>query len=216
MFLNDFCTDRTFIIGSLQNYKSNILEKRFFQLSDHYREKETTIDEIISFVKDNENCFYRNCLKGHITSSALVVNQNFTKILLTYHAKLNKWLQLGGHCDGESIVYQSALREAKEESGLKSIDFIDIENFPNILSDAKIPQPFDIDIHYIPERKNEPGHFHYDIRYLLFSKDENITISEESLDLKWIQINEINFYSNEVSCLRQVEKLKYLIAKLKR
>ena len=216
MFLNDLCTDRTFILDSLLNYKSNILQNSFFKISNNYRERETTIDEIISFVKDNENCFYRNCLKGHITSSALVVNHDFTKILLTYHAKLNKWLQLGGHCDGENIVYQSALREAKEESGLTSIDFIDIVNFPNILSEAEIPQPFDVDIHYIPERKNEPGHFHYDIRYLLLSKDENIIISDESLDLKWIQINEIGFYSNEVSCLRQIEKLKYLIEKLMR
>ncbi|MGY3803248.1 NUDIX hydrolase [Pigmentibacter ruber] len=216
MSLDDLSVDRTFIIESLINYKNNIVKKNFFELSNNFLENEEKVDEIISFVKKNDNCFYRDCLKGHITSSALVVNHDFTKILLTYHAKLNKWLQLGGHCDGESIVHYSALREAKEESGLTSIDFVDIFNFPNKLIDMGIPQSFDLDIHFIPERKNEPSHFHYDIRFLLISSDENITISEESLDLKWIQINEVNFYTQEVSCLRQVEKLRYLIQKLMR
>ena len=62
-------------------------------------------------------------------------------MLLTHHRKLDRWLQLGGHSDGESDPRQVALREAQEESGLARFRF---------LPEASDPLPLDLDVHPIP------------------------------------------------------------------
>lgn len=143
-------------------------------------EKHDILQNFIKFVENNEDCFQRSNLAGHITASALVINQNFNKILLTHHKKLNKWLQLGGHADGDDNVRRVAMKEAQEESGLKEIQF-----FSNEI--------IDIDIHEIPKFQDVPGHFHYDVRFLLIANDSQpLIISEESKDLAWFDLNEKN------------------------
>lgn len=151
--------------------------------------------QIIDFVEAHPNCFERSLLIGHITASALIINKQRTLTLLTHHYKLEKWLQLGGHSDGDSDPLSVALREAEEESGLKHI----------------IPVSetiFDVDVHPIPARKNEPEHFHYDIRFLFEADDSHeLIISTESKDLAWIPLNQIEQYTTEESILRMVRKL---------
>src|SRR5690349_18598438 len=122
--------------------------------------------------------FFRDHLPGHITGSAWVVNNDRTKVLLHHHLKLDKWLQAGGHADGDEIVLNVALRELEEETGIKKV---------NRLSDGI----FDLDIHPIPARKDFPEHFHYDVRFC-FEADETepIVVSNESLDVKWISIDQ--------------------------
>jgi 8-oxo-dGTP pyrophosphatase MutT (NUDIX family) len=110
-------------------------------------------------------------------------------VLLTQHRKLNRWLQLGGHVDGESDVLVSSVREAQEESGIDEIEVL-------------LASPIDIDIHEIPARKDEPAHCHYDLRFLLMAKHENIQISEESIDLRWLPFSEIGDFIDELSMLR--------------
>ncbi|KAF0138162.1 MAG: NUDIX hydrolase [Stygiobacter sp.] len=155
---------------------------------------------IIFFVNENPSCFDRSLLVGHITASAMIVNHERTHSLFTHHTKLNKWLQLGGHSDGDSNTLNVALREAEEESGLKSI----IPITENI---------FDVDAHEIPARKNEPAHIHYDIRFL-FKADDNkpLLISSESKDLAWISLDDIERYTTEESVLRMVRKVKQIAA----
>ena len=90
----------------------------------------------------------------HVTGSAWVVDRDRTHALLTHHRKLDKWLQLGGHADGDSDILRVALREAREESSLEAIRAVSEEIF-------------DVDIHTIPARGGELEHFHYDVRFLL-------------------------------------------------
>lgn len=133
-------------------------------------DKKLTID----FIKKNENCFERSCLIGHITASCWLVNSDNTQALLTHHKKFNMWLQLGGHCDGDSDVLAVAIKEAQEESGIDLIRVVD----------GKI---FDIGVHKISAYKGVPEHYHYDVRFLLqVVKDDNFIVSDESHDLKWI------------------------------
>ncbi|MGE5316308.1 MAG: NUDIX hydrolase [Acidobacteriota bacterium] len=149
----------------------------------------------IEFVRTHEDCFERTCLTGHITGSALVVNFERTHVLLTHHKKLNRWLQLGGHADGEGDILGVALREAEEESGLKEV---------RAVSDSI----FDLDVHLIPARKDEPEHYHYDIRYLCEADSRiPLTISDESHDLVWVPINAVLNYTEERSMLRMVSKI---------
>ena len=93
-------------------------------------------------------------------------------MLLTHHRKLQRWLQLGGHADGERDLAGVALREAQEESGLDGL--------------AVEPELFDLDRHWIPERGEVPGHWHYDARFVVrAAAGEAFSVSEESLDLAW-------------------------------
>ena len=133
----------------------------------------------LSFIETNTDCFERSLQEGHITGSAWILNAAHDKALLTHHQKLNRWLQLGGHADGECDVMQVALKEAKEESGLTQL---------KLLSETI----FDIDIHTIPGRENEPEHLHYDIRFLFEADDsEKLVLSSESKALAWVPLDEL-------------------------
>jgi len=146
------------------------------------------------FVKTESGCFERSLATGHITGSAWVVNADGSEVLLTHHRKLDRWLQLGGHADGENDVLSVAMKEAEEESGL--VDFTHIG--------AGI---FDIDIHPIPERKGEPEHLHYDVRYVLRANGKtDYVVSDESHDLRWVKQEEVKTLTTEPSMLRMVEK----------
>lgn len=142
--------------------------------------------------------FFRDHLPGHFTGSAFIINPSRSKTLLIHHAKLNKWLQPGGHADGDEHILNVALREAREETGLQEIIPMS-EDF------------FDIDIHEIPSRADFPTHFHYDFRYLLMA-DEKLPfqINEESLDAKWVDLDSLELFSNESSLFRMRHKVQHL------
>lgn len=131
-----------------------------------------------SAATENHDPFLRERLAGHFTASAWLIDRDGRRVLLTHHRKLGRWLQLGGHADGDRDLPQVALREAEEESGLTGLS-VDTELF-------------DVDRHWIPERREVPGHWHYDMRYVVRAGDnENYVISEESLDLAWREIAEL-------------------------
>lgn len=130
---------------------------------------------MINFIEKYPNCFERSLTIGHITASCMLINQHNTHALLTHHAKLDKWFQLGGHCDGNPNVLEVALKEAQEESGIEKI--IPVTD-----------QIFDIDIHLIAGNKKEQAHFHFDVRFLLqVQGDATVTISNESKALLWVE-----------------------------
>ena len=153
-----------------------------------------TIERFIRFVVSNEDCFERTLKIGHVTGSAWVVNEAGTHVLLTHHKRLGRWLQLGGHADGEHDVRNVALREAKEESGISHLEPIGDEIF-------------DVDIHLIPGREDEPEHYHYDVRYAFTVKgDTTFSVSDESHELCWVEIETLSEYSTEESMARMARK----------
>lgn len=136
--------------------------------------------DTISFIVQNRNRWWqRTTLDGHITASAFVLNAAHTHALLLHHAKLNRWLQPGGHLDAaDGFPHSGALREAREESGIASLSLV-------------TQQLFDVDVHPIPARGAEPAHLHYDVRYLICAQDDAVTLSEESTGFKWIPLHDI-------------------------
>jgi 8-oxo-dGTP pyrophosphatase MutT (NUDIX family) len=153
-------------------------------------------ERMLRFIRENDDCFYRTNLAGHITGSAWVLSPDGTEVLMNHHAFLDMWMQFGGHADGESNIKLVALREAQEESGIEEIEFVSEEIF-------------DIDIHEIPfnAKKGEPAHLHYDIRFLLKAKHKNFVISNESKQLKWMTPEEIKGLNLNRSIMRMVEKV---------
>jgi len=178
-------------------HREPILEL-FRAYGEQYPLEAATVTRITSFVEQNENCFSRELLSGHITGSAWIVDKSADRALLTHHRKLNIWVQLGGHADGDANVQRVAEREAEEESGIASLITVS-------------PKIFDIDIHVIPARKAEPEHFHYDCRFLLRARDESYIVSDESHDLSWISLTDMTNYTSEQSVLRMVRKTAQII-----
>ena len=132
----------------------------------------------IGFLGSEGALFERSHPPGHFTGSCWLVSADGERVLLTHHRKLGRWLQLGGHADGDPDLAQVALREAEEESGL--VDLV-VE-----------PVIFDIDRHAIPARGEEPEHWHYDVRFVVRATgSETFAISEESLALAWKPVAEI-------------------------
>ena len=128
-----------------------------------------------AFALEHSDCFERSCAPGHFTGSAWLVDRSGRRILLTHHRKLDKWLQLGGHADGDADMARVALREAGEESGLH-----------DLVVEADI---FDIDRHLIPARGAEPAHWHYDVRFVVRANGgEGFVVSDESNALEWRSI----------------------------
>lgn len=158
-------------------------------------------ERVLAFVEEYEDCFERSLRIGHVTGSAWVVDRARTHALLTHHAKLDKWLQMGGHCDGEADVLAVALREVEEESGLKGVR--------PLLGGAI----FDVDAHEIPARGGEPAHVHYDIRFA-FEADRRapLRMSEESKDLAWAPLEQIARLNTDASVMRMVQKTALLLS----
>ncbi len=174
---------RAALINALTVYTTKFKEEQPFALQ--FRE-----------LLKSTGCYHRDHLPGHITGSAWIVDEDRTHVLLIHHNNLNKWLQPGGHADGDENVLNVALREANEETGLSNL----IQLTPGF---------FDLDIHPIPTRKGFPEHFHFDVRFLFqASKKDELKISEESSDLKWINLEDIpTLTQNNPSILRMIKKL---------
>lgn len=155
-------------------------------------------------------CFERDCWAAHMTGSAVIVTRDLKQVLLTHHRKLNMWLQLGGHADGDKELAQVAAREGQEESGLNDLELFPQSRFLG-LEPGQDPFPLDLDIHKIPARGAEPVHWHYDARYLLWtSSPEAIQASEESHALKWFAVDEAYAIVDPWSMPRLFDKVKYL------
>lgn len=129
----------------------------------------------------------RKNFDGHITTSAFIIDIAKREMLLLHHKSLNRWLQPGGHTEGDVSLLASALREAVEETGIPLIQLV--PRFIHHNQDV----PFDIDSHYIPAnpRKNEEGHYHHDIRYLLeYTGNRNNSFNrDEATGMQWVSFN---------------------------
>lgn len=205
--------NRTPLLESLNVYKEIWLKDAVpGLLHDSYsRDEESNIfGKFVEFIQSTSQCFERTHAAGHVTGSAIVVSADFQEVLLTLHAKLNMWLQLGGHADGNHLVHEVAASEVREESGLDQFSFFD---WQRLLSNADqeapaTPVPFDLDAHWIPPNSKDPGHWHYDIRYVIVApREDTLAITSESLDLRWFQLSEARTVTSERSMHRQFDKV---------
>ncbi len=161
---------------------------------ERHPEERACVRRFIDFVRAHPDCFDRTLAVGHVTGSAWLVDDAGGRVLLTHHRKLERWLQLGGHCDGDPDALNVAMREAVEESGLTDLHPVSSEIF-------------DLDIHEIPARGGAPAHLHYDARFAIRSTgDDTFTVSDESHALAWIDIIHLHEKTTEESMLRMSRK----------
>lgn len=147
----------------------------FERYLDRWPAESAVVERFLALLSDADDPFRRERLAGHFTAAAWLVDRSGRRVLLTHHRKLDRWLQLGGHCDGDRDLAAVALKEAQEESGLRGLR---VE-----------PHVFDLDRHWIPEHKGVPAHWHYDVRFVVRAgEDEDFVVSEESHALAWRDI----------------------------
>jgi 8-oxo-dGTP pyrophosphatase MutT (NUDIX family) len=158
---------------------------------------------IRALVDAHVDCFERTCRPAHVTASAWVTTPSADHFLLVHHRKLNRWLQPGGHMDGDPDVAAAALREVREETGLRDV---------SLLGDAALT-PFDLDIHIIPARYDADGtmvedaHEHHDVRLLVVAAGDAVPlVSSESHAVRWFNADELRAVTDEESVLRMLRK----------
>lgn len=181
---------------------------QFFEPFDAHERAMTARLQHFHTAAQNQNPYARDLSgtapeQGHVTGSAWIVNPEYLRVVLLYHGKLGKWVQPGGHCDGDENVLRVAMREAEEETGLKVTP-----------AGAGI---FDVNVHEIPEYWNTPAHLHFDVRYLLLADDAQETVcSHESREVRWVSLEEALELSGEESVARMVEKTRVLAGHCKK
>lgn len=154
-----------------------------------YEDQEELRQAYLDHLQAHPDGTWKSCHAGHITASALVVDPEQGRVLLTLHKKLRMWLQVGGHCEPEDgTLAAAALREALEESGIAGLTLL-----PG--------GPVRLDRHPIPP----PCHVHFDVQYAVIAPAGAVQeISDESLDLRWFAYDEVEEVADD-SVVRLLE-----------
>lgn len=132
---------------------------------------------LLAFCAEHADALDRSCEEGHLTGSACVIEQGTGRLAFLLHAKVGRWLQPGGHADGEANLTQVALDEASEETGLVGL---------------VVARPaVDIDVHVF-DAPGEPQHFHFDVRHLVLAPEgSTLAANHESHDLAWFEPDDL-------------------------
>lgn len=147
---------------------------------------------ILDFVASHDDVLHRTCLEGHLTGSALVVDDPGDHVLLLFHAKLQRWLQPGGHCDGDANLAAVALREATEESG---IDGLRVD-----------PVAVDLDVHEVDPPVEGP-HLHLDARFLVVAPPgAQPRGNHESEAIRWVPKDALEDYDVDPGTVRMARR----------
>lgn len=170
-------------------------------MSHQCADQKETEDQVFirNCLNDEISCFGQVNEKAHLTGSAFIMDRS-QRVLFTFHRKLNRWLQLGGHSESyERCLSQTAFREAVEESGLPDLTY----------HPACHPKLLDIDVHRIPSRAEKSAHYHLDFRYVFLTcVPERIVVSSESERLEWFSIEEALRLDIDPALARALGKLR--------
>jgi len=158
--------------------QAGIVIEAFRRYRDQWQGEFAVVARFERFLHAHTNAFERSNRVGHFTGSAWLVSADGKRVLLMHHRKLDRWLQPGGHADGDTDLARVALREAQEETGLTGLQV-----------EGGI---FDIDRHRIPARRDEPEHWHYDARHVVRAgASERFMVNQESRALAWRAVTEV-------------------------
>lgn len=160
-------------------------------------EKRVILDYIEKFP---DNILLRENEFAHLTSSGFIMNETLDKVLMIHHNIYKTWAWTGGHADGDADLLYVALKEAKEETGVKNIKPL----MENIASVDILPV-----WGHIKKGQYVPTHMHLSVAYILIADEEEALVvnHEENSDVMWIPIEKLKDYCNEPQILPIYYKL---------
>ena len=158
---------------------------------------------ILAFVDDHADALHRSCLEGHLTGSAAVIDPTTDRVLLLFHAKVQRWLQPGGHADGDANLAGVARREAEEETGIVGL--------------SVVRPAVDLDVHTFHNAAGtEPDHLHLDARYLVLAPAGAVPVgNHESEGLVWAARDDLHRYDVDPGTERMVDAALEALAELR-
>jgi 8-oxo-dGTP pyrophosphatase MutT (NUDIX family) len=146
------------------------------------------VDEMRRFAADHPDALHRSCAAGHFTGSAAVVDAAGERVVVLFHRKAQRWLQPGGHADGDANLASVALREATEETGIGGL--------------AVAPAPVDVDIHRV-HFPDAPPHLHLDVRFVVRAPAGAAPVANhESAGVRWVTLDELESLDTDGSVVR--------------
>lgn len=132
------------------------------------------IDEIQRWLDSCPRPFDQHAATVHVTASAIVLDHpGASHVLLHHHKRLATWLQPGAHIDAAESPADAALRETREETGIRA-------------RHAHVtPALIHVDAHPGPR-----GHRHLDLRYLALTdgRPRPAPRSGESPIVRWFPV----------------------------
>lgn len=137
------------------------------RLVNHYQTKVGSPHEHLSLLRwqicQGDALDDRKTMPGHITTSAIILSPDYRQTLLIDHIAIGRWLQPGGHYEPAEFLYQSAMREAVEETGVTGLSLHPWHQGGDL--------PFVIDTHDVPgkQSRQEQDHVHHDFQYLFLA-----------------------------------------------
>jgi 8-oxo-dGTP pyrophosphatase MutT (NUDIX family) len=157
---------------------------------------------ILAFIDEHPDALHRSCLEGHLTGSAAVLDPGTGRLLLLFHTKVQRWLQPGGHADGDANLAAVACREAEEETGIAGL--------------TVITPAVDLDVHVFHNQTSpEPDHLHLDVRHLVLAPPGAIAVgNHESEGLAWVAREDLPGYDVDDGTLRLADAALAALARL--
>ena len=145
---------------------------------------------MLKYIDTFEDVLTRNNEFGHFTASAWTLNQERTKVLMVYHNIYQSWAWTGGHADGESNLLEVAIRELKEETGVKNV---------KVLNDNIFSLEIICVNGHVKRGKYISSHQHLNLTYLLEVDEKEILKmkEDENSGVKWINLEDVEKASNE-------------------
>jgi 8-oxo-dGTP pyrophosphatase MutT (NUDIX family) len=145
---------------------------------------------ILEFIDAHPDALHRSCAAGHLTGSAAVFDPDSRRMLLLLHAKVRRWLQPGGHADGDANLAAVALREAEEETGIEGL--------------RVVTPAIDLDVHVFQNAAGtEPDHLHLDVRHLVIAPVGSMPVgNHESTGIVWVELDELARYDVDPGTVR--------------
>jgi len=193
----DWAADRQLIMPP--SWYLRVVDPRRLLLSCLHRyaalePRDPAVDHFATFVESHLDALSRSLVVGHVTASAWIIDRSARAAVLVHHPTLGRWLQPGGHLEGDETTQEASLREAREETGLQTLALAG-------------PEIFDLDVHRIPARGDEPEHWHYDVRHLVEGRfAETPAPTREVRRAAWVSLDQVRDRTDEWSVLRLVEK----------